>query len=111
MSVQTSTDILAQTDEDEVVKAPLPPAFVAGLAEALPGGIWNWLHEHAPSDLIEVTWSPASSTATPRGRGPRRAVCLPTWPRRPRGTARVLEGLQAHGGNLHAVCMISGGVA
>lgn len=54
MSVQAHCDILIQ--DDEVVKAPLPPAFVGGLAEALQEVVWNWLHEHAPNDLQEVTW-------------------------------------------------------
>ncbi|MGA2111773.1 MAG: hypothetical protein ABSG98_06435 [Anaerolineales bacterium] len=108
MSIQHGTE--APIIHRKEVVAPLPPAFVGGLSEACQEVVWAWLHDHAPKDLIDVAWYASEfdlySREAEAGGGHVPAdlatqICedLP----------RVLETLQAHGGDLHAVCMIAGG--
>jgi len=110
MSIQLGTE--APISNSELVKAPLPPAFVGGLSEACQECVWTWLHEHAPKDLIEVAWYASefdrfAREAEARGGRVPADLAKQTCEDLP----RVLESLQAHGGNLHAVVMIAGGVA
>jgi hypothetical protein len=107
---ETQTETVARIDEDEVVKAPLPPAFVAGLAEALQEVVWQWLHEHAPADLLEVTWFAGEFDHYAR-EAERRGGRVPADLAKqiPQDLPTVLEALEAHGGNLRAVAMIRGG--
>jgi hypothetical protein len=114
VSVQLSTKIEAQVetafDPDELVKAPLPPAFVGGLAEALQEVVWAWLHEHAPADILEVTWFAGEFDRYARD-AERQGGRIQTDLAKdiPQDLPKVLETLEAHGGNLHCVSMIAGG--
>ncbi len=46
----------AEVRLEEDVEAPLPPAFVAGLAEAGQEVVWAFLYEHAPRVITDILW-------------------------------------------------------
>ena len=105
-------DLEVKVSANEVVVAPLPPAFVRGLAEAGQELLWAWLHDHAPKGLTSMLWYASEfdrysrEAETHGGQVPADLAQDVT-----RDLPLMLQALEQEGGNLKMVALIGGGVA